>query len=205
MLRGLVVSNGIGGETAYPSDRHIRFDVVPIGEAFDLSLAGYDLLVAPNGTDHVALYRQRHTIAASLDAGGALLCCCGWFLDWVPGNRWIHDNSHPTREMRHVVGVDRHGLLRGVDLSQLDHNRHGISGWWACGYIEPAAQADVLIRDTWGRAVVVLDAQTTRGTMLLTASGPLGDYSRYGVAAGPTQVLYDNFLNHLAARQMATP
>ncbi|MEZ6090225.1 MAG: hypothetical protein R3C05_19800 [Pirellulaceae bacterium] len=202
MLRGLVVSNGIGGEAAYPSDDRIQFDIVQIDEYFRFSLDGYDLLVTPNGIDHVALFRKRQAIAAFLQAGNALLCCCGWFLDWVPGNRWIHDNSHPTREMRHSIGVDLHRLLRGVDLSQLDHNRHGISGWWACGYIEPAESANVLIQDTWGRAIVVLDSNSTGGTMLLTASGPLGDYSRYGVEAGPTQVLYQNFVDYLARRRV---
>jgi len=203
MLKGLVVSNGIGAEAAYPSDSRIKYDVVATGDHFDLSLDGYDLFVAPNGTDHVALYRQRQAIADHLNRGGALLCCCGWFLDWVPGNRWIHDNSHPTREMRHCVGTDRQGLLRNVDLSHLDHNRHGISGWWACGYVEPATGADVLIQDPWGRAIVVLDTTSTPGTMLLTASGPLGDYSRYGVEAGPPQVLYDNFLNYLTQCRIA--
>ncbi len=197
MLRGLVVSNGIGGEGAYPSNDRVQFDVVEIGGDRELSLEGYDLLVAPNGTDHVALYQQRQVIHEFLNAGGALLCCCGWFLDWVPGNRWVHDNSHPTFEVRHRVGVDRNGLLTDVDLGHLDRNEHGISGWWSCGYIKPAAGADVLIEDTWGRAIVVFDAQSTRGTMLLTASGPLGDYRRYGVEAGPTQILYDNYLNYV--------
>jgi hypothetical protein len=197
MLRGLVVANGIGSELAFPSEARIHYDIVEIDEHFQLSLNGYDLLIAPNGTDHVALYRQRHLIRDFLNAGNALLACCGWFLDWVPGNRWLHDNSHPTRAMRHAIGLDRHGLLRNVDLSRLDHNRHGISGWWACGYIEPATCADVLIHDTWGRAIVVLDSNSTRGTMLLTASGPLGYASHDGVEAEPTQVLYENFLDYL--------
>lgn len=199
-LKALVIANGIGSEEAYPAREGVSIDVVEVGPKFAPDLSGYDLVIAPNGTDHVALFRIREDIRKFLDRGGSLFCFCGWFLDWIPGHRWIHDNSHPTREMRHHAGEDPSGLLRGVDLTALDFDKHGISGWWACGYIEPAAGADILIRDPWGRALVVSDESTTNGFLLLTASGPVGDYSRYGYT-GPLQVLYDNILNH--ARQRA--
>ena len=197
MLRGLVVSNGIGAELGYPSRPEISFDSVEIDQDFELDPSGYDLIVAPNGTDHLALFRQRHVIREFLDAGHALLCCCGWFVDWVPHNRWIHDNSHATRDIRHFAGKDTLGLLQGVELAALDHNEYGISGWWACGFIEPASGADALIKDTWGRALVVVDSHTTKGLMLLTASGPIGDYSRVMGGSSPIGQLYENFLGVL--------
>lgn len=202
MLKALVISNGIGAEKAYPDIDVIRFEVAFVGPGFDPDLMAYDILVVPNGTDHVALFRLRDRIRAFLDAGKTLYCFCGWFTDWIPGHRWIHDHSHATREVRHLPGADSMGLLAGVHIPSLDQNAHGIFGWWACGYIEPAAGVDILVKDTWGRALVVADTTTTRGFMFLTASGPVGDYSRYG-DAGPLGRLYQNLLRITVARHDA--
>lgn len=200
MIRGLVVSNGIGSEKAYRDRDDIRFDVAEIGPDFELRLEGYDLLIAPNGTDHVALYRHRRQIRDFLDAGNSLFCFCGWFLDWIPGNRWVHDNSKATRDVRHIRGSDPLGLLEGVDLAGIDHNRHGISGWWACGIIEAAPGANVLIRDPWNRALAVCDTITTPGLMFLTASGPVGDYSSLGYGESPLCQMYENGLRVVGNR-----
>lgn len=199
MLKAIVVSNGIGAENAYLSNSEVDFEVVQIGPDFTLDLQGYELLVIPNGTDHVALYRNREKIREFLDHGNMLFCFCGWFLDWVPGNRWIHDNSKATRDVRHFSGDNYFSLLDGVDVAKLDHNSLGISGWWACGYIEPADGATVLISDTWGRAIVVVDDVTTPGLMFLTASGPVGDYRRYG-DTGPIGQIYQNLMRLAASR-----
>ena len=204
MLSALVISNGIGAAEAYRSNTDIRYDVIEIGPGFRFDADGYDVLLVPNGTDHVAMLHARDDVRAVLERGGALFCFCGWFTDWVPGNRWIHDNSYPTKDVRHHLGIDRHGLFAGVDLAKFDHNRHGISGWWACGYIEPAPDADAVLLDTWGRAVVVLDEATTPGLILATASGPLGDFGDYG--GGALAAVYGHLLRYVAARRpQSTP
>ena len=203
MLTALVISNGIGAADAYQSNTDIRYDVAEVGPGFRLDLDGYDILLVPNGADHVAMLSVRDDVRAFLERGGALFCFCGWFTNWIPGNRWIHDNRHPTREVRHHLGTDRHGLFAGVDLAKFDHNRHGISGWWACGYIEPAAGADAVLLDTWDRALVVLDETTTPGLILATASGPLGDFGSYG--GGALAAVYDNLLRHVASRRSPLP
>lgn len=200
MLKALVISNGIGAEAAYPDIDVIHFETVTIGPDFSPDLTSYDLLIVPNGSDHVALHRIKDRIRAFLDAGKTVCCFCGWFTDWVPGHRWIHDNTHRTRDVRHLSGDDPHGLLKGVHVPGLDQNAHGIYGWWACGYIEPAPGADVLVHDTWGRALVLADTRSTPGFLFLTASGPIGDYSRYG-DAGPLGRLYQNLLRFIIARQ----
>ncbi|MEZ4700982.1 MAG: hypothetical protein R2834_11670 [Rhodothermales bacterium] len=193
MLNALIVNNGIFGlEKVFPSTDTMACRFVETGPDFNLDLAGVDLLIVPNGSDHVAMHRAKQTVRAFLDAGGTLLCFDGWFTDWVPGNRWIHDNSKATRDIRYAIDVDRHGLFDGVAFDDLQFN-HGISGWWACGYIEAAPGADVLMRDTWGRPMIVLDETTTAGRMLLTASGPLGEYGTDGELAGLT-ALYRNAL-----------
>lgn len=204
MVRTLVIANGTGSEEAFPDREGFQIDVVQVGPRFQPDLTDYSLLIVPNGADHVAMFRIRDSVRAFLDRGGSLFCFCGWFLDWIPGHRWVHDNTHPTREMRHHAGEDPQGLLQGVDLTQLDHNRHGISGWWACGYIEPAKGANVLIRDPWGRALVVADDSTTPGFLFLTASGPLGDYSRYG-ERGPLLRLYENAMDFVQRRASSVP
>ena len=89
-------------------------------------------------------------------------------------------------------GPDPHGLLQGLDLDQLNFS-HGMSGWWACGYIQAAPGADVLLADTWQRPIVVLDEVSTAGRMLLTASGPLADVTYAGQSDTALVALYRNF------------
>ena len=199
MLSALVISNGIGAADGYRSDAEIHYDVVEIGPGFRFDAAGYDVLLVPNGSDHVAMLRARDDVRVFLDGGGALFCFCGWFTNWIPGNRWVHDNTHPTRDVRHRLGTDRHGLFAGVNLARFDHNQHGISGWWACGYIEPAPGADAVLLDPWERALVVLDETTTPGLIFATASGPLGDFGDYG--GGALSLVYRHLLRYVAARR----
>lgn len=176
MIRALLISNGIQGlHKLFQSNDRIHYSIAEIGPGFDPQLDGYDLVIAPNGTDHVAMLRIRDKVKAYLDAGGNLLCCDGWFTDWIPGNRWLMDNSKKTIDIRYLLGEDPHGLSKQFSIQDLNY-AHGISGWWACGYIEAAPGAEVLIHDTWGRALVVIDRVSTAGTILLTASGPLGDF-----------------------------
>jgi len=196
-LNALVISNGIGAEKAYRDTDAVRFETIRIGPGFDPPLEDFDLLVAPNGSDHVAMFRIRDKVRRFLDSGKALFCFDGWVADWIPGHRWRHDNSKPTRELRHVAGDDSLGVLRGVHVPAMDENAHGIIGWWYCGYIEPAPQAEAPIRDPFGRAIVVTDAWSTPGFLFLTASGPLGDY---GDGASPHARLYHNLLDYTVKR-----
>ena len=130
------------------------------------------------------------------------MCCFdGWFMDWVPGNRWVHDNQKATKDIRYFVQQDRYNLFDGVNLDDLQFN-HGISGWWACGYIEPAPGANVLLADTWGRPMIVLDESTTKGLMVLTASGPLSD-KNFDYEEDGLSVLYRNIMRLIQTRKEA--
>jgi hypothetical protein len=149
------------------------------------------------------MFRIRDQVREFLNAGKSLFCFCGWFMNWMPGHRWIHDNSKATRDVLHYTANDPHSLLSGVDLSRLDRNSHGISGWWACGYIEPASEETVLVKDTWGRALIIADDRTTRGFMLLTASGPVGAYSS-GSGDNPIAALYRNAMTFAIHRKIST-
>lgn len=203
-LRGLVIDNGIGAGAAFPDRDDVVFDRATTGSDFAPDLSRYDLLIVPNGADHVAMFRLRDQVREMLAAGKSLFCFCGWYLDWIPGHRWRHDNSHATRDVRHFAKTDRLGLLEGFDLAALDHNRHGISGWWACGYIEPAADETVLVTDTWGRALVIADDTTTNGFLFLTASGPVGSYGA-SPTWSPLRILYENAIRHAVRRAQSIP
>ncbi|MEL6845814.1 MAG: hypothetical protein AAFP02_21620, partial [Bacteroidota bacterium] len=76
--------------------------------------------------------------------------------------------------VRYSLQEDPYHFFQDVNLNSLIYS-NGISGWWACGYIEPALQAKVILEDTWGRAIMVLDEVSTAGKIVMTASGPLSD------------------------------
>lgn len=176
-IRALIISNGIEGlSNLYQSNEIIHYDWVETGPQFQPELSGYDLLIVPNGSDHVAMYRIREQLRAFLDAGGTLFCFDGWFTDWVPGHRWVMDNTEKSIHVRYKVKDDPFGLAQLFSAEDLNFS-HGISGWWACGYIEKQAYGHVLLEDTWGRPLVVIDDTTTNGLMVLTASAPAADLS----------------------------
>ncbi len=178
MLDAVVISNAIIGlDRMFASNDRVRYRFAHVTPDFSVDLTGVDLLVVPNGCDHVAMLSIEDTVRDFLARGGTLFCFDGWFTDWMPGNQWRMDNSKPSREVRYHVETDRHGLMDGVDMDELQFN-HGISGWWSCGYIDTADGADVVLADTWNRPVIVLDEVTTPGRIVLTASGPLGDFAQ---------------------------
>jgi len=200
-LRAGVVDNGVYGLAAgFRSNARVEYAFLSVGPDFAPDLSGLELLIVPNGSDQEAMSGIADRVAAFLNRGGALFCFDGWFGDWLPGNRWVGDSSKPTRDIRYRVGRDRHGLLNGVPLEELTFH-HGVSGWWACGYIEPAMGADAVLVDTWGRAVAVLDDQTAAGPIFLTASGPLAN----GPVEGKLGLkrFFDNLIDYAARRKGA--
>ena len=198
MLHALLISNGIAGlENYYVSNELVHYTTGLITKDFNPDLTPYDLLVVPNGSDHVAMLKIKEQVRAFLDAGKALVCCDGFFTAWVPGNQWVMDNAHRTQDVRYLPGPDHYGLLRNLDLDELNFS-HGMSGWWACGYLQAAPGAEVLLADPWQRPVVVLDEVSTNGRMLLTASGPLADVTSPGQPDSALVALYRNFLHLIA-------
>lgn len=205
-LDAVVVHNGIHHlERYFVSNERANYTFVYTGRDFPVRLAkaleSADLLVVPNGSDHVAMLAAREVVRVFLDRGRSLACFDGWFTDWVPGNKWTMDNSKPTIEVRYRVRTDRHQLFEGVEIDELIFN-NGISGWWGCGFITPAPNADVVIEDTWGRAMMVLDEGSTPGTIILTSSGPLGD-SATNSTGGALATLYGNVIGYIARRGSA--
>ncbi|WP_338876704.1 hypothetical protein WBJ53_13710 [Spirosoma sp. SC4-14] len=200
MLQALLISNNIAGlSDYYVSNDLITYTVVSITQDFDPDLTPFDVLVVPNGSDHVAMLKLRNKVLDFLNDGKALVCSDGWFTNWIPGNQWIMDNSKRTIETRYFLKTDRYHLTDGVDINELIYS-HGMSGWWACGYIEAAPGADIVIDDTWQRPIVVLDEVSTRGIIFMTASGPLADVTYAGKQDVALVKLYRNFLRLLSSK-----
>ncbi|WP_293373940.1 hypothetical protein [Nevskia sp.] len=176
MLDVILIDNGVHGLRDFFVDgAGQRYRQARIGRHWQPDFSGADLVIAPNGTDHVALHEARAAVADYLDEGGVLACFCGFFTPWIPGNRWIHDVGRPLDALTFDCVEDRLGLLDGVDLERFAAGRHGIRGGWACGRIETAHAQSVVLRDSHGRVVMVADMQSTAGLIVATASGPLGD------------------------------
>ncbi len=175
MINACVVSNGIEGiENMFRSNQRVSYTLLPIGPQFNPDFSPFDLLIVPNGTDNIAMFNIKHLVAEFLNAGKMMFCFDGWFTDWVPGNTWIMDNAHKTIDIRYRIVQDRYKVFEGIDLHQFIFS-NGISGWWACGHIQAAPGADIILEDTWQQPIMVLDEVSTNGTMLLTASGPMAD------------------------------
>ncbi len=153
MLNALIVSNNIASLTDYyVSNDLVNYEITHVTKDFSPDLTPYDVLVVPNGSDHVAMLKIKDKVRAFLDEGKAVVCSDGWFTDWVPGNQWVMDNTKRTIDTRYFLKTDRYNLFDGIDMDELIYS-HGMTGWWACGYIDAAGSpdrggADIVMEDT---------------------------------------------------------
>jgi hypothetical protein len=198
-LKAIVVSNGIHGiEEYFKSNAEVEYHIEQVTANFNPDLSPYNLLIVPNGSDQIAMLKIKAKVVDFLSQGKTLFCFDGWFTDWIPQNQWVMDNSKKTIDVRYRIKSDANNLMNNVAVDELTFN-HGISGWWSCGYIKAAAVAEVILEDTWQRPIIVLDELSTNGTIILTASGPLGDgnYSLDGEEehqASALAMLYHNLI-----------
>ena len=187
-IKAAVVSNGIEGLREYfVSSEVIHYSFLEITKEFNPDLDAFNLLIVPNGSDHIAMFKIKDKVAVFLEKGNTIFCFDGWFTNWLPNNQWIMSNDIKSIDQRYSVKSDSHNLLKNVNIDDLIYNNN-ISGWWSCGYIETTIDAEVILQDSWQRPVVVFDEKSTNGTIFLTASGPLGDK---GIATNE-----NNYLNN---------
>lgn len=187
-IKAAVVSNGIEGlKNYFISSEVIHYSFLEITKEFNPNLEPYNLLIVPNGSDHIAMHKIKDKVAAFLANGNSLFCFDGWFTNWLPNNQWIMNNDLKSINQRYTVKSDNNNLLENVNINDLIYNNN-ISGWWSCGYIEASEKAEVILQDSWERPIVVLDEKSTKGIIFLTASGPLGDV---GIASNT-----NNYLNN---------
>ncbi|HCK21667.1 MAG TPA: hypothetical protein DHW15_05765 [Bacteroidetes bacterium] len=206
-LKAAVIHNGIEGlDGLYPDSAFMVYNRISVAYPVQLDISQYDVLIVPNGSDHVFMECIKDTVEAFLAAGGVLCCFDGWFTPWVPGNRWVMDNSRRTIDVRYKVVSDPYGFMKGIDIDGLNFS-NGISGWWACGYIQPAAEAIVVLEDTWHRPLLIVDEHSTNGTMILSASAPLSD-STYATTDDDASMqavagIYRNIVEFMHAKKYA--
>jgi hypothetical protein len=194
-LNAALIDSGVTGGVSYFADGpQVRYRVERITLDWQPDFTDDDLLIVPNGANHVALYEARAAIAAFLQRGGVLFCFCGNFTPWIPGSSWAHDNRHPLRELRYEIALDPLGLMRGVDPEALCRNAHDIRGWWACGEILAEHPGAVVLRDNFGRSLMIADRDSSPGLIITTASGPLGDADPASPATSITTALYRNLI-----------
>jgi hypothetical protein len=206
MIKALLISNNIESlGKMFASNEQVQYDIAVVDGEFNPDLSGYDLLIVPNGSDHMSMLKIKLKVAAFLHDGKAVFCFDGWFTKWLPGNQWVMDNSKKTIEVRYRVKTDRYNLFENINIDSLIFS-HGISGWWACGYIDASAEADIVIADTWDRPIIVLDEKTTNGLIIMTASGPLADFDFGGHENNNSKwddlhQLYKHMLNLVISRR----
>lgn len=193
LLRAAYIDNGITGlSEAFSARETVSFTPLSTDRPLP-NLANFDLLIVPNGSDQVFMSHERQAVLRFLNTGGSLFCFDGFFGDWLPDYKWKASPETETKKVRYKAPDPNHPLLKEVDIQDLVFHE-GISGWWACGFIETTNPGVVVLEDTWSRPVMIWDDRTYRGYLFLTASGPVGDYGYTGSA--PSRLL-ENGLNLL--------
>lgn len=202
MQIALIHSGVAGTEQYYRGDAEHRYRCERIGADWQPCFDEDDVVLVPNGANHVALYEARAHLHHFLARGGALLCFCGFFTPWLPGNQWRHDIGRDLRQLRYRVVADDLQLFEGVEAEELCSDAHGIRGGWACGDIQTHHADSVVLMDNYQRTLLVADRRSTPGLIIATASGPLGDDAPDGAAHGARR-LYRNILRACRAHHEA--
>lgn len=203
-MRIALIDNGVAGlGDYYVAGPGIEYRRERITARWQPDFSADDVLLAPNGTDHVALYEARNAVHALLARGGAVLCFCGFFTPWLPGSQWRHDIGAPLGALRYALRHDALALFEGVEPEALCQDAHGIRGGWACGTIVTAHPTSVVLVDNFARVLMIADQRTTPGLIIATASGPVWDEAPTRAASG-VRHLYRNILRacqrHLETR-----
>ena len=194
MMHIALIHSGVTGtEQCYRGDAALRYRRERITADWQPCFDNDDVVLVPNGANHVALYEARARLHAFLERGGALLCFCGFFTPWLPGNQWRHDIGRDLRQLRYRVLRDELQLFDGVDAEELCVDSHGIRGGWACGDIVTQHSDSVVMTDNYQRTLLVADRRSTGGLIIATASGPLSDDTPQAPAHGARR-LYRNIL-----------
>ena len=202
MINAAVVNSGVhGSKSGFKDNDQIKYTYLDITKNFNPDLSSFNLLLTGNPTDHVALYKIKDKIADFLDAGNSLFCFSGWYTNYIPGNRWVMERDIKSIDIRYFKESDKNNLLDGVNIDELIF-MNGISGWWACGHIEASPNAEILLVDILNRPIMILDEQTTNGTIICTSGGPLnGRKSKNEENLPAVNVLYNNLIDYIYKKQ----
>ncbi|QYN37511.1 hypothetical protein K1T35_09865 [Pseudonocardia sp. DSM 110487] len=140
-------------------------------------LSRYALLVVPATVDQEHLARHRHVIRDYLDEGGVLLFGGQLHRDWLPGASSFVPLPRPSLDAYRVAWIADHPIFAGVEPDDLTFRR-GVAGFFARGHHPLPPGAEVLVRLAGGEPATYVDRTSTRGTILVHASGDLLGYDR---------------------------
>ncbi|OAQ38313.1 hypothetical protein A5893_16120 [Pedobacter psychrophilus] len=202
MIEAAVINSGVhGSSSAFKNNALVNYTYLNVDENFSPDLTPYHLLLTGNPTDHIALYKIKDKIADFLNQGKTLFCFSGWYTDYIPGNKWIMERDIKSIDIRYFKKSDKNNLLTGVNINELIY-QNGISGWWACGHIEPSENAEIILVDTLNRPIMILDQNSTNGTIICTSGGPLnGKKSKNEEDLHAVNVLYNNLIDYIYKKQ----
>lgn len=177
-------------------------------DCYDLAhadLSRYDLLVIGPTADQEHLARHRHVVERFLDGGGVLHFGGQLHRDWLPGASAFVALPRPGLAAYRVAQVARHPVFDGVEAQDLTFRR-GVAGFFARGHHPPPDGAEVLVRLAGGEPVTYVDRVSTRGTILVHASGDLlglGEHNGTGARVPDQLVAWAR--EEAAARRAGAP
>ncbi|MGD9528721.1 MAG: hypothetical protein AB7V44_18210, partial [Pseudonocardia sp.] len=153
-------------------ERSTRGDLIDCYALPEVDLSGYDLLVVGATADQEFLARHRDVVERFLDGGGVLHFGGQLHRDWLPGASPFVALPRPGLAAYRVAEVAPHPIFDGVEAADLTFRR-GVAGFFARGHHPPPEGADVLVRLAGGEPATYVDRVSTRGTILVHASGEL--------------------------------
>lgn len=151
------------------SDRGERIDCYALPGT---DLSRYALLVVPATADQEFLARHRGVIERFLDGGGVLHFGGQLHRDWLPGASTFVPLPKPSLAAYRVAEIAPHPIFAGVEPDDLTFRR-GVAGFFARGHHPPPPGAEVLLRLAGGEPATYVDQVSTRGTIVVHASGDL--------------------------------
>ncbi|MGH3095423.1 MAG: hypothetical protein ACRDMV_05410 [Streptosporangiales bacterium] len=155
------------------------FAIVPAAELGGLPLDQYAALWVPRESNQNVLVRARDRLAEYVAGGGTIVCFEEANQDWLPFARWQWRRVDVS-----TLTMASHPLLEGL-------TREDVS-WHGHGFYTPAPDADVLISDGDGGAVLYVDERSSAGRVM---AGTLDPDCHAGYGSGRTRPLLQRIID----------
>ncbi|MBP2371042.1 hypothetical protein [Pseudonocardia parietis] len=156
-------------------ERHHRGDRIDCYDLERTDLGRYRLIAVSGTVDQEHLLRNRHIIREYLDGGGVLLFNGQLHRDWLPGASSFVPLERPSLAAYRVTWLADHPVFAGIEPDDLTFRR-GVAGFFARGHHPVPDGAEVLVRLGGGEPATYVDRVSTRGTIVVHASGDLLGY-----------------------------
>jgi len=153
-------------------ERSDRGELIDCYALPDTDLGRFALLVVGATADQEFLARHRGVIERFLHGGGVLHFGGQLHRDWLPGASAFVPLARPGLRAYRVAEIAPHPIFDGVEPDDLTFRR-GVAGFFARGHHPPPPGAEVLLRLAGGEPATYVDQVSTRGTIIVHASGDL--------------------------------